>query len=212
MMKSFLLANEPTNRIYDIMSGSVVPRPIAFVSTLSADGIQNLAPFSFFNIGGANPPSLTICTVLGSKGEPKDTYANIAATGEFVVNLVTRAMADGMNRTAPSFPGEIDEWPISGFSAIPSTVVKPARVAESPVQMECRLFKTMDHGDGPGASRYIVGEILAIHVAESFDANASLLARLGGAGYLDLAGPEIFELQRPQADPSVKLSPAPGEN
>lgn len=183
--------------VYDLLSGLVVPRPIAFVSTISALGVPNLAPFSFFNIGGVNPPSLTICTVLGGHGAPKDTYQNIVETGEFVVNLVSRKMAHGMNQTAPSFPGEVDEWPKSGFTQVDSLEVKPARVGESPAQLECRLFQTVSHGDGPGASRYIVGEVVLVHLDESIEPNKTLIARLGGSEYLDLDGPDTFDLKRP---------------
>lgn len=202
-MTTINFADEPFGRIYDLMSNLVVPRPIAFVSTLSESGIPNLAPFSFFNIGGINPPSLTICTVLDGKGEQKDTCTNIEATGEFVVNLLTRAMAIGMNETSPNFPDHVNEWAYSGFTMLESELVKPARVAESPVQMECTLYQIVPHGDGPGASRYIIGQIHRMHVqAELLNGAlitpADLIARLGGPQYLDLANHERFELKRPE--------------
>jgi flavin reductase (DIM6/NTAB) family NADH-FMN oxidoreductase RutF len=197
------LSQERPSRIYELTAGLIVPRPIAFVSTLSKAGIPNLAPFSYFNIGGINPPSLTICTVLGPDSQPKDTYTNIEATGEFVVNLVTREMADGMNQTAPPFPTDVSEWPLSGFTPINSHHIKPARVTESPVQLECKLFKTIPHGDGPGASRYIIGEILLMHLHPDILVDdkinpSELIARLGNAEYLDLATNSRFELKRPK--------------
>lgn len=202
-MTTINLAEQHHSWIYDLMSTLVVPRPIAFVSTLSAAQIPNLAPFSFFNIGGINPPSLSICTVLNGQSEPKDTCTNIELTGEFVVNLVTRAMADGMNQTAPNFPEEVNEWKFTGFTPLESEVVKPARVAESPVQMECTLHKIVSHGDGPGGSRYIIGQIHRLHVAPEIIQGdtihaADLIARLGGPQYLDLATHERFDLIRPQ--------------
>lgn len=201
-MVTINLQQEHPGRIYDLMSNLVVPRPIAFVSSISASGHPNLAPFSYFNIGGINPPSLSICTVLGPQLQPKNTYANIESTGEFVVNLVTRSMADGMNQTSPNFPAEVDEWPLSGFTPVPSDLITPARVAESPVQFECRLHQTIHHGDGPGSSRYIIGEILLLHINPNLlDSEQiippELIARLGGPEYLDLATHSRFELPRP---------------
>lgn len=202
-MVTLNLAEQSPGRIYELMASLIIPRPIAFVSSLSANKTPNLAPFSYFNIGGLNPPSLTICTVLGPNGESKDTFTNIQSMGEFVVNLVTRAMADGMNQTAPNFPHEVNEWPLSGFTPLASQYVKPARVAESPIQMECRLYETLAHGSGPGASRYIIGEILAMHLQESILAESELtpvdlIARLGKSEYLDLASHSRFELPRPK--------------
>ncbi|ARU41286.1 hypothetical protein CCB80_09120 [Armatimonadetes bacterium Uphvl-Ar1] len=201
-MVTINLQQEHPGRIYDLMSNLVVPRPIAFVSSISATSHPNLAPFSYFNIGGINPPSLSICTVLSPQLQPKNTYANIESTGEFVVNLVTRSMADGMNQTSPNFPAEVDEWPLSGFTPAPSDLIAPARVAESPVQFECRLHQTIHHGDGPGSSRYIIGEILLLHINPNLlDSEQiippKLIARLGGPEYLDLATHSRFELPRP---------------
>ncbi|MFM9872453.1 MAG: flavin reductase family protein [Fimbriimonadaceae bacterium] len=201
-MHTIDLAHQSPSRIYDLTAGLIIPRPIAFVSSLSATGTPNLAPFSYFNIGGINPPSLTICTVLGPHAQEKDTYKNIVETKEFVVNLVTRSMAEGMNQTSPPFPTDVNEWPLSGFTPLDSHHVKPARVAESPIQLECRLHKTVTHGDGPGASRYVIGEILLMHLAPDILIDneihpANLIARLGNAEYLDLAINSRFELERP---------------
>ncbi len=201
-MQTIDLAHQSPSRIYELTAGLIVPRPIAFVSTLSISGTPNLAPFSYFNIGGINPPSLSICTVLDPRGNPKDTYSNILETKEFVVNLVTREMAEGMNQTSPPFPHEVNEWPYSGFTPIESHKIKPARVAESPIQLECRLFQTIAHGDGPGASLYIIGEILLMHLDPEILQNEQintpkLIARLGHAEYLDLATNSRFELDRP---------------
>jgi flavin reductase (DIM6/NTAB) family NADH-FMN oxidoreductase RutF len=200
-MTSLTLADRNPGQIYDLMAGLVAPRPIAFVSTISATGIANLAPFSYFNIGGLNPPSLTICTVDSPHG-PKDTFANVLATSEFVVNLVNRSMAEGMNRTAQNFPQEVDEWPLSGFTPIESHHIKPPRVAESPVQIECRLFQTIKHGSGPGSSSYIIGELLVIHLDPAIYQEGQLtppqlIARLGGNDYLDTESLVRFQLPRP---------------
>lgn len=197
---------------YDLLSHLVVPRPIGFVSTLSENGVPNLAPFSYFMVGGIRPPSLMFCPVLDREGNPKDSLRNIEQTGEFVVNLVTREMAEGMNATSYPYEAGQQEWQASGFSPLGSRVVKPARVAQSPVQFECRLFHALRHGEGPSASVYVVGEVLVAHVDPSlFDEDAKPLARfepiarLGGKGYLDLACGKVFELERPNRPASPSL-------
>lgn len=202
--RSFLVSDLTAAQKYDLLSGLVVPRPIGFVSTLSAGGIANLAPFSYFMVGGIRPPSLMFCPVLDREGNPKDSLRNVEETGEFVVNLVTKEMAEGMNATSYAYPAEQGEWGASGFTPIESVVIKPPRVAESPVQFECRLFHALRHGDGPSASVYVVGEVLAAHVDPGLvDADGNLvgrfqpIARLGGKSYIDLACGKVFELARP---------------
>jgi flavin reductase (DIM6/NTAB) family NADH-FMN oxidoreductase RutF len=210
--RTFVLEELKASQRYDLLSGLVVPRPIAFVSTLSKAGVPNLAPFSYFMAGGVQPASLMFCPVLDMKGEPKDTLRNVEETGEFVVNLVTREMAEGMNATSWSYPAEEAEWPVSGFTMVPSSRVEPSRVAESPVQFECRLFHALRHGEGPSASVYVVGEVLVAHVSERYaDVDAGLtepiqpIARLGGRRYFDLAACEVFELARPKGPAGSSL-------
>lgn len=187
---------------YDLIASAIVPRPIAFVSTIGANGVPNLAPFSFFMAGGANPPSLAISVNKGSEGRRKDTLRNIEETGEFVVNLVDRSMAEGMNATSKGYDPAVSEWPHSNFRALDSTLVRAHRVAESPIHFECRLFQVVDHGDGVGAAVYIIGEIIAIHVRSEYLQNGLVtgfepISRLGGPNYLDLATGERFEMIRP---------------
>lgn len=188
---------------YQILSNLIVPRPIAFVSTESNLGVQNLAPFSFFMAGGSNPPSLCFSPTPSRSGD-KDTLRNIRETGEFVVNLVDHAMLHGMNATSATLPPDESEWPQSGFSASPSSVVKPPIVAETPAAFECRLFNIVEHGEGPGAARYVIGEIVFAHLrADICDgdkvnpAALSMLARLGGDAYLATGDSRIFDLGRP---------------
>ncbi len=154
--------------------------------------------------GGNNPPSLVYCPTLNARGLPKDSLRNVEETGEFVVNTVTRKMATGMNATGFDYPHETDEWSVSGFTTLESKVVRPQRIAESPIHFECKLFEILTHGSGPGASRYIVGEIVAIHVAEAIWSGRGIdgdlyrpIARMGGPNYLDTENLELFELQRP---------------
>lgn len=206
------------SQAYGILISTIKPRPIAFVSTLGPDGTPNLAPFSFFNAGGSNPPSLVICPTLLSDGAPKDTLRNIEHNGEFVVNLVTRAMAERMNATSFDYPSEVSEWEVSGFEALPSDVVNPARVQESPVQYECRSVQVIRLGEGKSGTVYVIGEILRAHLdRELWDEDAGRfhsqsflpIGRLGGGWYVDLAVPELFEMPRPTQGAEARVT-APG--
>ena len=127
----------------------IAPRPIALVSTVSAAGVGNLAPFSFFAMGGQNPQSVAFCPVADRDGNPKDTLRNVLETGEFVINVVSRAMAERVNQASAPYPPEVDELEAVGFTRAASTVVRPWRVAESPAQLECRVFQVVPHGSGP---------------------------------------------------------------
>ena len=201
-MRTITLSDLSVPDVYRLISNTIVPRPIAFVSTVSEAGVANLAPFSFFVVGGANPPSLAFSPVLNRDGSEKDTLRNIRANGEYVVNIVTREMAAGMNATSASLPPDHSEWDGSRFTPIASTLVKPARVKESPVQFECRLFTIVEHGRGASSARYIIGEALVAHVADESLALSSVfvepISRVHGAGYIDLASMERFTLQRPE--------------
>ena len=193
-MTTYRFDEMPPARAYGLLTRVVQPRPIAFVSTLGESGVANLAPFSFFMAGGSNPPSLCFSPVLGGGGVEKDTLRNVRETGEFTINAVDRAMADGMNATSAPLAPEESEWGPSGFTPLASEIVAPARVAESPAQMECRLFAILEHGRGPTAARYVVGEVLRLHVREgAFET----ISRLGGPDYLDTATGERFGLRRP---------------
>lgn len=186
--------------VYRLLTNFVVPRPIAFVSSVSAEGVANLAPFSYFNLGGINPPSLVFSPVTSPGDGDKDTLVNIRATGEYVINLVTLDIVMGMNETSFGFPSHVDEWEVSGLTPVPSAVVGPARVLESPVSFECRLFEVVSHGAGPGAANYVIGEVVQMHVEESVLGAMEefpAVSRLGGPHYLDLGAMERFSLERP---------------
>lgn len=203
--------------LYGLLVSAVVPRPIALVSTISAAGYPNLAPFSFFMAGGSTPPSLAFSPTAGRDGIEKDTLRNIEETGEFVVGVVDREMALGMNEAGFAYPKDEDEWPATGLTPLPSEAVRPARVAESPVQFECRLFQIVRHGEGRGAARYVIGEVVRIHVSrdlwnpeDGLRERLALVGRLDASRYIDLGLPEIFEMARPTAPSASSGSKNPG--
>lgn len=190
--------------IYKLLVGAIAPRPIAFVSTISADGVPNLAPFSYFMIGGVNPPSVAISPTAKRSGEHKHTLQNIAATGEYVINVVTYAMREKMNVTSIEFPDGVSEWDEAGFTPAPSLKVRPARVLASPIALECRLHQIVTHGEGPLSANYVIGEVVAFRIAaEIFDENGVIdprkvdaVSRLGGDWYARADETALFELKR----------------
>jgi flavin reductase (DIM6/NTAB) family NADH-FMN oxidoreductase RutF len=161
------LEHDYADRAYQLLVSVVTPRPIAFVTTLSPDGRLNAAPFSFFNLFGANPPILAFAPSDRDNGTPKDTALNVRATHEFVVNLVDEAIAEAMNKCAASLPYGENELVHAGLTALPSTLVKPPRIAESPVSMECVEWGTLHIG----SNRMVIGVIKRLHLREDlFDA------------------------------------------
>ena len=161
------LEHDYADRAYQLLVSLVTPRPIAFVTTVSPDGKVNAAPFSFFNVFGANPPILAFAPADREDGTPKDTALNVRATHEFVVNLVDEAIAEAMNKCAASLPYGENELVHAGLTAVPSSVVKPPRIAESPVNMECVEWGTLQIG----SNRLVIGVIKRLHLRDDlFDA------------------------------------------
>jgi flavin reductase (DIM6/NTAB) family NADH-FMN oxidoreductase RutF len=202
-MAEFDLRALPIPERSRLLTRVVAPRPIAFVSSLSESGVGNLSPFSFFTAGGSNPPSVVFCTVNDRHGNPKHTLQNIRETREYVINIVTRAMTDRMNMASFEYP--VDEFDVSGFTRVPSRIVAPPGVAESPVQLECRLHTVLSHGDGPSASNYIVGEVVHISVDDAVctdglpdNAKIEHLSRLGADYYSQVDAATLFSLARPR--------------
>jgi len=197
-------ADLPANALNKIILGAVVPRPIAWVSTINEQGQPNLAPFSFFNAVCTRPPTLLFCPgVRGTDASAKDTYHNIRATKEFVINIVTEETAQAMNLSATELPPEVNEFEFSGLTPAASAKVRPPRVSESPVNFECELRQIVDIGDGgPGSGWVIIGEVVHIQVAERVmlpDFKIDTLAlkpigRLAGPNYAHIR--DIFEMKR----------------
>ena len=188
--------------VYKLLIGVIVPRPIAFVSTLSADGVPNLAPFSFFTCASANPPVVCFCPMV-RRGQPKDTLSNVRATREFVVNIVSEAIAEQMNITSGDYPPEVDEFEKSGLTPVPSDLVAPPRVLESPVNMECRMTQIVDVSTEPMGGSLVLGEVVRFHIKdelfENFRIDPDLLraiGRMGGPTYARTR--ERFDLERPK--------------
>lgn len=154
--------------VYRLLSGSILPRPIAFVSSLDANGIRNLAPFSFFTVISANPPVVCFCPMFrGGERPKKDTLRNIEATREFVVHIVSEDFAEKMNACAGEYPPEVDEFELSGLTPIPSDLVKPFRVKEARVAMECKLHDTIEVSNKLLGGTLVMGEVLRFHVQDS---------------------------------------------
>jgi flavin reductase (DIM6/NTAB) family NADH-FMN oxidoreductase RutF len=189
-----------------LLTRVIAPRPIAFVSTLNAAGRGNLAPFSHFALGGHAPPSCVISPTFDRHGTGKHTLANITATGEYVINISTRALAERINKTSFEYPEDVDEFDAAGFTRVPSTRVKPPRVGESPINLECRLYQIVPHGNGPGSASYVIGEVLMIHVDEAVCVDGlpderlvGLAARGGADRWAALTYDAFFSLPRPTA-------------
>ncbi|MGO9335891.1 MAG: flavin reductase family protein [Terracidiphilus sp.] len=165
---SFNPAHYEPRQVYKLMTGIIVPRPVALVSTLDIHGIPNLAPFSFFTGVGSNPPTVLFCPSVRARGSAadvrKDTLRNVEETGEFVINAVSDDIAAAANATAAEVPPEVDEFVLSGLTPQASEVVRPPRVAESPAQMECKLLQVVYTSHEPGGGVVVLGEIVRFHV------------------------------------------------
>ena len=156
------LEGKHADRAYALLASLVTPRPIAWVTTLSPDGVVNAAPFSFFNVLGANPPILGFCPGDRPDGTPKDTARNIRLTHEFVVNLVDEKVAEAMNLTAASLPYGVSELKRAGLTTTPNSVVKPPRISESPASLECMEWGTLQIG----GNRLIIGLVKRVQVRD----------------------------------------------
>lgn len=191
--------------IYKILTGSILPRPIGWISSIDLDGRPNLAPFSFFNVVCSNPPTLLFCPMIrGVDGSPKDTLNNVRQTGEFVVNIVTEDLLKAMNDTSIEAPSEFNEFEFAGLTLSPSVTVRPPRVLESPIHFECKVNQIVDINNAPGGGSIVIGTITHIHAEERVmlgtdKINLTALqpiGRLMGAAYCRVE--QVVELDRPK--------------
>lgn len=197
------VANTPVVDVYHTLVGVVTPRPIAWVTTVDAAGRVNLAPFSFFNAFGANPPVVVFSPTRRRDGSQKDTLRNVEATGEFVVHAAVASLAEQVNQSSKELPPGESEVELVGLHLTPSVQVKPPRLTEAPVAMECKVRQIIPVGDGPIAANLVIGEVVMIHVADAvLDANGRVdprklrtVARLGGDYWCHTS--DLFEQARP---------------
>ncbi len=196
----FDLQGADKSRAYQLLAGVVVPRPIALVTTLGENGLVNAAPFSYFNLVGSDPPAVAISIAAREAGVQKDSLANIEASGEFVVNLVSEALAPAMNVCAIDFPPGVSEPNEAGLALLPSACVAAPRLAASPVQLECRLHQVIEMG----GNRIVLGEVVFLHVRDEFvdpeqkriHAEAlGLIGRMHGGGWYARTT-DLFEMPR----------------
>jgi flavin reductase (DIM6/NTAB) family NADH-FMN oxidoreductase RutF len=188
---------------HELFVGAVIPRPIAWVSTVNPAGIYNLAPFSFFMPMSVSPAMVGLAIGRNRQGRKKDTLINIESIRDFVVNMVVEGFAEAMNQTACEYPSEVDEFKEVRLTAVKSDLVKSPRLAESPVNLECRLDRILEFGEPSRASCFVIGEVLRVHVKDEFWADGeiqfsklNLVGRLGGDSYCRIS--EIFEMKRPE--------------
>ncbi len=194
-----------TGNLYQLLVGSVLPRPIAWVSSRSEKGVDNLAPFSFFTVASVQPPVLCFTPLVRQfEGEPnlKDTVQNITETKDFVVHVVNRDLAEAMNASCGEYSPEVDEFEIAGLEKIEADCVRASRVAAAPIAMECRLRELIRFGDQSMAGCLVLGDILRLHLDDEIMREGKIdtellqpIARLAGNGYTDAK--EVFTLQRP---------------
>ncbi len=195
----------PIKDIHGYLLGGIAPRPIALVSTVSADGARNLAPFSFFNAFSANPPVVVFSPARRLRDATvKDTYINLIETKECVIQAVTYDMSQQINLASADFDAAVDEFVKSGLTPVDSEVVKPPRVKESPYQMECKLQQMIPLGEQGAAGNLALCEVVRFHIDETmFDKGVmqpdrlDLVARMGGAFYCRTNGASVFQIPRP---------------
>lgn len=195
----------PIPELHGYLLGAIGPRPIAFASTIDAQGNHNLAPFSFFNVFSANPPILIFSPARsGRNNTTKDTYENAKTVPECVINVVTFDMVHQMSLTSSPYASNVDEFVKAGFIPLPSETIRPMRVKESPVQFECKIIEVKELGSQGGAGNLIICEVTRIHIREDLlvhgkidQTKIDLVARMGGNWYCRAHGDSLFEVQKP---------------
>jgi flavin reductase (DIM6/NTAB) family NADH-FMN oxidoreductase RutF len=217
-MISHLLADLSTTQTQMILQNAIAPRPIAFVSTIDEAGNINLSPFSFFNMFSANPPIVIFSPAKRVRDNTsKHTLENVLAIKECVINMVNYDMVQQMSLASTDYPKGVNEFTKAGFTALASDLVKPPRVKESPVQMECKVREVIALGDAPGAGNLVIAEILKIHIAENIlDAEGKIdpikmeqVARLGGDWYSKITPDSLFKVAKPLTTMGVGVDAIP---
>jgi flavin reductase (DIM6/NTAB) family NADH-FMN oxidoreductase RutF len=216
--KTIIPAEVSVPEIHHALLGSIGPRPICFASTVDLNGTPNLAPFSFFNVFSAKPPILVFSPARsGRTGEAKHTHLNVKQVPEVVINVVTYEMVNQMSLASSPFERGVDEFKKAGFTPVPSDLVKPARVGESPVQLECKVNEVIELGDSGGAGNLIVAEVLKMHIREDIlmdngkidQEKIDLIARMGGDWYCRANGEALFEVAKPISTIGIGIDKLP---
>lgn len=196
----------PVPKLHHYLLGSVGPRPIAFASTVDADGNDNLAPFSFFNVFSANPPIMIFSPARsGRTNTTKDTYNNVKVVPEVVINVVNYDIVQQMSLASSPFASDVSEFEKAGFTALESETIQPKRVAESPVQFECKVIEVKELGDQGGAGNLVICEVQRIHLKEEIlnetgmvdQHKIDLVSRMGGNWYCRADEGSMFEITKP---------------
>jgi flavin reductase (DIM6/NTAB) family NADH-FMN oxidoreductase RutF len=207
-----------TSELHAYLLGAVAPRPICFASTVNKEGIPNLSPFSFFNIFGSNPPTLIFSPSRRVRNNTiKHTLENIQDTGEVVINVVTYAMVQQTSLASCEYPEGVNEFEKAGFTPLPSEKIKPFRVMESPVQMECVVKQVIATGDGGGAGNLVICEPVLIHLNEAIlnehgqidPHKIDLVARMGADYYCRASGNAVFEVAKPNTQLGIGVDALP---
>ena len=207
-----------TRDLHAYLLGAVAPRPIAFASTISRDGTPNLAPFSFFNVFSSNPPMLIFSPARRVRDNTtKHTLANVIAVPEVVVNVVSHAIVEQMNLASTEYGDGVNEFEKAGFTMLPSELVRPFRVAESPVQMECKVVEIKPLGQHGGAGQLIFAQVVRMHIdrrvldaAGQIDPHKiDLVARMGANYYARASGASVFEVEKPLESLGIGIDALP---
>lgn len=193
-------------KLHHHLLSAIGPRPIAFASTVDKDGNRNLSPFSFFNVFSANPPIVIFSPAKsGRTNTQKDTYHNVKETMEVVINIVNFPIVQQMSLSSTAYDKGVDEFLKSGLTPIPSEMVKPARVKESPVQLECKVREVVELGDEGGSGNLIIAEVVLMHINDEMldeegaidQTKIDLVGRMGGNYYVRANGAALFEVPKP---------------
>lgn len=196
-------ATDPVLQVYHTLVSVVTPRPIAWVTTVDVQGRINLAPFSFFNAFGANPPIVVFSPTNRRDGSPKDTLRNVQTTGEFVINAAVESLAEPMNKSSVDLPYGESEVELTGLAVRPSLKVTPPALVDSPVNLECKVMQILPIGTGPIAANLVIGQVVLFHINDAILDEAGridprklgTIARLGGDWYC--RSTELFAMKRP---------------
>jgi flavin reductase (DIM6/NTAB) family NADH-FMN oxidoreductase RutF len=207
-----------TAQLHALLLGSVAPRPICFASTIDANGNPNLSPFSFFNVFGSKPPILIFSPARRVRDNTiKHTLENVYATKEVVINIVSYAIVQQMSLASCEYPAGVSEFEKAGFTPIASDMVKPFRVKESPVQLECKVTQVIETGQEGGAGNLVICEVLCMHINDEVltadgkidPHKIDLVARMGGDYYCRASGSAVFEVAKPNMQLGVGIDALP---